>query len=123
MFAMGMTVRAEPAPNPAEIQQEERVGDRVDDPPNRDQHATEADHDARAELVDEVAFDRDQPGLGQDKNRECHLNGRSAPVELRLNRPDEQGPAVLQIGDHHHADDAEDQLAPPCRLGCRRVTH
>jgi hypothetical protein len=25
---------------------------------------------------------------------------------------DEQRPAVLQVGDHHHADDADDELAP-----------
>src|SRR5204863_7415970 len=27
-----------------------------------------------------------------------------------------QGPAVLQVGDHHHADDAKDQLAPAGRF-------
>jgi hypothetical protein len=30
---------------------------------------------------------------------------------------DEKRPAVLQVGDHHQADDTEDELAPPCPFG------
>ncbi|MGY3411417.1 hypothetical protein ACVWZV_007530 [Bradyrhizobium sp. GM5.1] len=29
-----------------------------------------------------------------------------------IDRIDEQGPAILQVGDHRHADDAHDQLEP-----------
>src|SRR5207247_10369559 len=35
-----------------------------------------------------------------------------SPVEPRINWIDEVGPTVLQVGDHHHADDARDQLNP-----------
>ena len=35
---------------------------------------------------------------------------------LLIERVDEQRPAVLQICNHHHADDAKDQLAPPRRI-------
>ena len=42
--------------------------------------------------------------------RECDLDRRAAPVVLLIDRVDEQRPSILQVGDHHHADDAEDQL-------------
>jgi hypothetical protein len=34
-----------------------------------------------------------------------------------IDRADKQRPTVLQVGDHHHAYDAEDQLAPARPLG------
>ena len=35
-----------------------------------------------------------------------------SPVVLGIHGTDEQRPAVLQVGDHRHADDANDQLKP-----------
>jgi hypothetical protein len=34
---------------------------------------------------------------------------------LVMDRVDEQCPTVLQVGDHRHANDAEEELAPPVR--------
>ena len=38
-----------------------------------------------------------------------------------IDRIDEKRPTVLQVRDHHHADDAEDELAPARRIrrACR----
>src|SRR6516162_1930431 len=71
----------------------------------------------RDEPVDEPALYRNQPGLRNDENAECHLDGSGAPVIFLIDRIDEQRPAVLQVGDHHHADDAGDKLAPPRAFG------
>ena len=38
-----------------------------------------------------------------------------------LHRVDEQGPAVLQVGDQDHADDADHQLQPSVASRCRRA--
>src|SRR5438270_719584 len=62
--------RADAADRGREVQQEQRIGDRVDDPGDADQHAADEHHRTRPEAVDEVAFDRDQPGLGDDEDRE-----------------------------------------------------
>ena len=68
----------------------------------------------RSELVDQIAFERHQPSLGEDEDREGDLDRRAAPVIFLIDRIDEKRPAVLQVGDHHHADDAEDKLATIC---------
>ena len=113
---------ADAADRRADIEQEQRVGDRVDHPGDRDQHAAAADHDLRAELVDQVTLDRHQPGFGQHEDGEGHLDRGAAPVVFLIDRIDEQRPAVLQVGDHHHADDAEDQLTPARRFRRHRWT-
>ena len=112
---------ADTADRRTEIEQEQRVGDRIDHPGDRHQKARAADHDARAELVDEIALDRHQPRLRQHEDCECDLNRRPPPVVFVFDRTDEQRPAVLQVGDHHHADDAEDQLPPTGRVGRERA--
>src|ERR1700687_151528 len=53
----------------ADIEQKEGVGHRVDDPCDRDQDAAATDHYPRTELVDQIAFERNQPTFGQDE--EC----------------------------------------------------
>src|SRR5437588_8530442 len=63
-----------------------------------------------------LAFDRHQPGLGEHEDRERDLDRRASPMVFLIDRPDEQRPAVLQVGDHHHADDAEDELTPAGRF-------
>jgi hypothetical protein len=37
-----------------------------------------------------------------------------------VDRVHEQVPAVLQVGDHHHADDADHQLQPTISRRCGR---
>jgi hypothetical protein len=55
-----------------------------------------------------------------------NLDCRSAPVKFLVDRVNEQRPSVLQVGDHSHAEDAADELAPTFRMGlygsldCRR---
>jgi hypothetical protein len=112
--------RANPADGGAEVEQRKRVGDRIDDPGDRDQGAADADHDPRAVFVDEIALDRYQPGLGEDEDREGDLDGRASPMVFLIDRIDEQRPSVLQVGNHHHADDAENQLPPTSRFRCAR---
>jgi hypothetical protein len=40
---------------------------------------------------------------------------RARPAVAVMDRLHEQRPAVLQVGDHHHAGDAHPQLQPPIR--------
>ena len=110
--------RANTADRRAEIKQRKRVRDRVNHPRDRNQHARAADHRARAELVDQIAFDRHQPGFCEHEDREGDLNRRAPPVVFLIDRTDEQRPAVLQVGDHHHAYDTEDELTPSGPFGC-----
>ena len=44
------------------------------------------------------------------------IAGRPQPWAA-CDRQDEQGPAILQVGDHHHADDAETELSPALARG------
>ena len=94
------------------VQHRQRVRVGIQNPGHRDHHAAEHDDDARAVFIDEPGFDRDQPGLGHDEDREGELDRGAAPVIFRIDRIDEQRPAILQVGDHRHADDAHDQLKP-----------
>ena len=113
---------ADAADNGAGIEQRQRVGVGVQDPGQRDHHAAEHDDEARTVFVDEPGFDRDQPGLRHHEDREGELDRRAAPVVFRVDRIDEQRPAILQVRDHRHADDAHDELHPAEAAGrrCRR---
>ena len=108
------------------VEQRQRVRVGIQHPGQRDHHAAEHDDDARAVFVDEPGFDRDQPGLGHHEDREGELDRGAAPVIFRVDRIDEQRPAVLQVRDHRHADDAHDELKPAEAAGsggrwCRGV--
>jgi hypothetical protein len=97
------------------IEHGERAGDGIECPRAGDENAAKGDHDARAETIDEPALDRHQPSLGGDEDAEGDLDGRGTPVIFLIDRIDEQRPAILQVGDHHHADDAADELSPASR--------
>src|SRR5438876_1011011 len=58
------------------------------------------------------AFDRNQPGLSEDEDRKGDLDRSTPPMVLLVYRIDKQCPPVLQVSDHHHADDARQQLEP-----------
>ena len=75
------------------------------------QQATDQHDRTWPEPIDEVAFDRHQPGFREHEDRERDLDRRAAPAIFVVDRIDEQGPAVLQVGDHRHADDADEQAA------------
>ena len=85
------------------------------DPRDADQHAADQHDDLGPEAVDEPALERHQPCLGQHEDGEGHLDRSAAPAILLVDRIDEQRPAVLQVGDHHHADDASTELKPAIR--------
>ena len=101
-----------------DIEHGQRVRDRVQHPRYPDQDAAEHHHDLRPEPVHEPTLDRHEPGLGQHENAEGHLNGGAPPMMFIVDRQYEQRPAILQVGNHHHADDAEQQLQPAI---CRRA--
>src|SRR5580704_7028091 len=81
--------RADAADNGAEIKQRQRVGVRVDHPRERDQDAAEENHHAWTELVDQIAFEGDEPRLGQYEQGKCELNRRPSPMVLLVHRIDE----------------------------------
>ena len=64
-------------------------------------------------------MDRREPRLERDEDAKRDLDARNVPAVLLRHRRDEQRPAVLQVGDQHHADDADDQLRPA--VGGRRA--
>ena len=103
---------ADPADRRGDVEEGQRIGHRVHDPGDPDQNPADQHDDLRAEAVDKPALDRHQPGLGQDEDAERHLDRGAAPLIFGIDRQDEQRPAILQVGDHHHAGDAERQLHP-----------
>ncbi|MFK4487820.1 hypothetical protein ABIA45_002898 [Bradyrhizobium sp. USDA 336] len=111
--------RAHAADDRRRIEHGEAVGGGVEDPGQCDHHAAEHDDDARAVFVDEPGLDRHQPGLGDDEIGEGELDRGAPPVVGGIDRIDEQRPAILQIGDHRHADDAHAELEP-AETGAKR---
>ena len=95
-----------------DVEHGQRTDIGVQHPRDADQHAADHHDDLGAVAVDEPAFDRHQPCLGEHEDAESDLDGGTVPAELLSDRSHEQCPAVLQVGDHHHADDADDQLQP-----------
>ena len=95
-----------------EIEYPELVGVGVEDPADRDQHAADSDHELRAEAIGQPALDRGQPGFKRDKEAEGDLDVGDGPSMRLFDGVDKQRPAVLQVGDHHHTDDADQQLDP-----------
>jgi hypothetical protein len=73
---------ADPSDCRRDIECCQRIGDRVERPGDRDEDAADEDDDLRAETVHQPPFDRHQPGLGQDEDRECDLDGGAPPVVL-----------------------------------------
>src|SRR5207253_5686603 len=100
----------------AEIEQGQRVRPRLDDPAYRDQYAASADSDARANVRTKLVCDptgkRCSPGLQRHEQGEGKLDLGDRPTMCPLQGVDEQGPPILQVGDHEHAHDAESQMAP-----------
>ncbi len=109
---------ADAADDSAGIQRGQRARGRIDHPRDADQNAAADHHPFRSEAIDQIAFHRNQPGLDQNEQSERHLNVFDPPVVLGIDGVDEQCPAVLQIGDAGHADDADDELDP--RIAQRR---
>ena len=103
---------ADAADRGGDVEHGERTHIGVQHPRDADQHAADHHDDLGAVAVDEPAFDRHQPGLGEHEDGEGDLDGGAVPAVLLPDRPDEQRPSVLQVGDHHHTDNADQQLQP-----------
>ncbi len=112
---------ADAADGGGDIKEEQRGRDRIEPPGDAAQDAADQDDDARSEFVDEPAFDRHQPGFHDHEDRERDLDLRPPPAMLLADRIDEQGPAILEIGHHRHADDADRQLQPAPADRTRRL--
>ena len=108
---------ADAADRRGDVEHGQRVGERVHYPADAAKQTANEDDGARPEFIDEVALDRHEPGFGKHENREGDLDGRTGPAELVADGSDEKRPAVLQVGDHRHADDAHEKLDPAVRSG------
>src|SRR5262249_32865120 len=106
---------ADAADRRRDVEDGQRIGDGVHRPRDGDEDAADERDEARPESIDEIALDRYEPGLAQDEDGECDLNGRLLPMELVRQWIDEERPSVLEVGDHRHAGDAEDELPPTVR--------
>ncbi len=106
------TPRADTADHGADVKHGERCRRRVDHPRGADQHRAEKDDRSRAEAVHEPSLDRHEPRLGDDEDREGHLHVLAPPMMCDDDRIDEEGPTVLQVGNHRHAEDADGKLHP-----------
>ena len=107
----------------AEIEAVERGRLGVDRPSDGAEDAADENDEARAVFIDEPAFDRHQPGFEQHEQREGPLDRGAIPAEFLLDVGDEERPAVLVVGDHHHRADADSQLRPAIGIadaGCCR---
>src|SRR5439155_698256 len=104
--------RAHTADRSGDIQERERIGIGIHCPRDAAKNAACQNDQPRAVAVHEIAFNRDQPCFEQDKYGERDLNRSASPVIFRVERIDEQRPSVLQVGDHRHAQNADQQLEP-----------
>ena len=94
------------------VQQRQRRRVRIQGPCKSDEHASEADNNSRSEPINKPSLDGHEPSLCGNEDAERHLDRRSAPMVLGINGVDEQGPTVLQVGDHDHADYTAYKLNP-----------
>src|SRR5215469_11117293 len=95
------------ADDPGEIKHPKRAREGHEQPGEEDEDPTAHDHPPRAELIDQPPLRGYQPRLEQHEESEGDLDSRLAPSELLANRPDEERPAVLVVGDHDHAYEAD----------------
>ena len=96
----------------AEVVAVERGGLGVDRPSDGAKNAADENDEAGAVFVDEPAFDRHQPGFEQHEERERPLDRGAIPAEFFLDVGDEECPAILVVGDHHHCGDTDRELRP-----------
>src|SRR5262249_40845541 len=101
----------------SDVQHRKRACEGVDNPSEPGETPTHKHNNLRSETIDEVALGGHQPGCKQSEKRERHLDRRQVPTEFLAHGNCEKCPAILEVGDHHHADDADYQLAPTGRFG------
>jgi hypothetical protein len=86
---------ADAAERGGKIQYGERTRAGIHDPGERHQNAAAKHYPARSEAVDQIAFNRNEPCLDQNKNGERDLNRAASPVILGIYGIDEERPPVL----------------------------
>ena len=105
----------------ADIKHFQRARPGIDEPAERDENAARGDHQfrttVRTERIDDPSFKRGEPGFQRDEDAERDLDAADVPGMGFRHRADEVSPAVLEIGDHPHADDADDELHPAVAVG------
>src|SRR5207248_149770 len=94
--------------NRGEIEHSQGIGEGIDRPCEAAQQAADHDHPLRSEAIDQVPFRGYQPRLEQNEYGEGDLDRGLGPTVFGADGADEQRPAVLQVGDHHHTDEADD---------------
>ncbi len=95
-----------------EIQRRDRFRAAGAHPAEPGEDPAEHHQEPRSEAVDEPAFEGHEPCFEQDEDREGDLDGRLIHPELLLQRGHEQRPAVLEVRDGHHAENAEEENQP-----------
>jgi hypothetical protein len=65
-----------------------------------------AQHESGTDDIDQVSFERYEPGLQGDKQGKGPLNSNQTNVQMGLYGLGEQSPRILQVGDRHHGNDA-----------------
>src|SRR5207249_4269094 len=95
-----------------EVELVQRIGPTGPDPAQANQHPAERKHQPGSQLVDQVPFKGNEPGLECDEQRKCPLDGRQRGVQMGLQGLGEQRPRILQVRDGHHRDESGEQLDP-----------
>src|SRR5215472_14844117 len=75
------------------VKHRQRVGDRVERPRDSNEHAADEYDDPWPVSVDQPTLDRDEPGFGQDKDRERDLDGGTPPLVFLVDRDNKERPA------------------------------
>ncbi len=117
----------------ARVKRRKRFGIGIDDPADRHEDAADGDDEPRTpvgpEPVRDPAMDGGKPCLERDEDAEGNLYPGNSPTVFLRHRIDEERPSILQVGDQHHADNADDELRPPIGgrsrrcANCRRICH
>jgi hypothetical protein len=103
-----------------EIQHFEGLRIRIDNPTESDQDSAGRDHQlgpaSLAEAINNPTMYRREPGFEGDKDAERELDRCDRPAMRLVDGVNKKRPAVLQVGDQYHAQDAANELSPArCR--------
>src|SRR5207302_2876878 len=103
---------ADPSHSVGKIQSGQRLGFASPDPTQTCQHAAEHHEQPGPEGVDQPALKWHKPGFEEHEDGEGYLNQCLIYIELFLQRWHEQRPAVLEVRDCHHTENAEEENYP-----------
>ncbi len=104
--------RPHPAYGSGQIKVLQAPGIGIQHPGSAHKHTARHNEESRPKLIDGIALEGDKPGFEKHKDRESVLQRPLVEMILAGNWIDEQSPAILQIRNHRHADNADDKLKP-----------